>query len=125
VKLLPLLGSLALALTVIELVRRRRLREEFSWLWVVGASGALILSAWEGARAGLADLLGTDRQTAVLTVCLLFVVLVCLDISTKVSKLANQQKNLAQGLARMEKRLADLEGSPPGSDGGRGADREG
>ena len=109
-RLLPLVASVALALAVIDLVRRRRLREEFSWLWVLGSAGALVLSAWEGARQALASALDVDRPTAVLVVCGLFLALVALDISTKVSKLANQQKNLAQGVARLEKRLADLEG---------------
>jgi hypothetical protein len=104
-----MVASLALAVAVIDLVRRRRLREEFSWLWVLGSIGALVLSAWEGSRRALAGLLGTEPATAVLVVCGLFLVLVALDISTKVSKLANQQKNLAQGAARLEKRLADLE----------------
>jgi len=108
-KVLPLIASIALALAVIELVRRRRLREEFSWVWVLGATGALILSLWAGARDGLARMLGTDPTTAVVTLGLVFLVLVALDISTKVSRIANQNKNLAQGLARLEKRLGDLE----------------
>ena len=115
-KLLPLLASLALALAVVDLVRRRRLREEFSWIWVCGAAGALVLSVWAGAREALADLLGIEPPVAVLVACGLFLVLVALDISTKVSKLANQQKNLAQGMARLEKRLADLEGSGQAED---------
>ncbi len=107
--LVPLLASLALAAAVMELVRRRRLREEFSWLWVGGALGALVLSVSEAARDGLADLLNMEPANALLAVGLVFMAGVCLDISTKVSKLANQQKNLAQDLARLDKRLSDLE----------------
>jgi len=108
-KVLPLVASLALALAVIDLVRRRRLREEFSWIWGCGATGALVLSLWEAAREGLGRLLGTDAEGGALAAGLLFLVLVCLDLSTKVSRLANQNKNLAQQLARSAKRLADLE----------------
>ena len=123
-RVLPLVASLALALAVVDLVRRRRLREEFSWLWVLGSAGALVLSLWEGGRKALAGALGTDPTTAVLIACGLFLVLVALDISTKVSKLANQQKNLAQGVARLENRLADVEGhveAEEATDDGRGA----
>ena len=108
-KLLPLVLVLAVATAVLDLVRRRRLREEFSWMWVLGGAVALILGLWERARAGLARLLDTDAEGAVLTLALLFLALVCLDISTRVSRLANHQKNLAQNLARLEKRLSDLE----------------
>lgn len=106
---LPLLASLAVAAVVFDLVRRRRLREEFTWLWMLGTVGALVLCLVPPARAGLGRLLGTSAESAALAVALLFVVAVCLDVSTKVSTLANQQKNLAQGLGRLEKRLGDLE----------------
>ncbi len=112
-KALPLVLSLAVAAAVLDLVRRRRLREEFSWMWVLGGVAALILGLWERARTGLASLLGTDGEGAVLTLAVLFLALICLDISTKVSRLANQQKNLAQGLARLEKRIADVERDEP------------
>ncbi len=110
-KLLPLVLSLAVSATVLDLVRRRRLREEFSWMWILGGAAALVLGLWERARMGLAGWLGTDGEGAVLTLAVLFLALICLDISTRVSRLANQQKNLAQGLARLEKRLSDVEGA--------------
>jgi cell division protein FtsW (lipid II flippase) len=116
-RLLPLVLSLAVATAVVDLVRRRRLREEFSWMWVLGGAAALVLGLWGRAREGLAGWLGTDGEGAVLTLASLFLALVCLDISTKVSRLANQQKNLAQGVARLEKRLLDLEGRGERDDG--------
>ncbi|MEE2828889.1 MAG: DUF2304 domain-containing protein, partial [Myxococcota bacterium] len=101
-----LLASIALLLAVLELVRRRKLREEFSWLWVAGASGALLLSCWVVGRAALTDLLGTStEELALVAASILFVAMVCLDISTKVSRMANQQKNLVQAIARLEKRV--------------------
>jgi hypothetical protein len=106
---LPLVASLAVAAVVFDLVRRRRLREEFSWLWVLGTVGALALTLVPPARDLLARALGTTSESASLAVALLFVVAVLLDVSTKVSTLANQQKNLAQNVARLDKRLADLE----------------
>ena len=115
-KVLPIVLSLALGATVLDLVRRRRLREEFSWMWVLGGAVALLLGLWERGRDGLAGWLGTDGEGAVLTLAVLFLALICLDISTKVSRLANQQKNLAQGLARMETRLSDLERDGAGDD---------
>ncbi len=115
--LAPLLLSLAVGAVVLELVRRRRLREEFSWMWLMGAGGAVLLSLWPGARELVARLLNTDVDGAVLALAVLFLACVALDISTKVSRLANHQKNLAQGLARLEKRLGDLEGVGSDEDG--------
>jgi len=109
VRLLALIASLSLLAAVLELVRRRRLREEFSVLWVAGAGGAFCLSIWGSGRAKLAAVLGTSEESALLATAALFMALICLDISTKVSRLANQQKHLVQELARMEKRIADVE----------------
>ena len=116
ISVLPLsaLCSLVLLVIVVDLVRRRRLREEFSWLWVAGAMGALLLSVVPPARDTFALALGTDGRGALLAAGLLFLIAISLDMSTQVSRLANQQKNLTQDLARLEKRLADLEG--PGRD---------
>jgi hypothetical protein len=109
VRVLALIASLTLLAAVFELVRRRRLREEFSVLWVVAALGAFGLSIWDGGREQLAAALGTSEGTALLATAALFLALICLDISTKVSRLANQQKHLIQEIARLEKRIADVE----------------
>ena len=113
-RVLALVTSLALLAAVLDLVRRRRLREEFSVLWVVGAGGALGLSVWDYGREKLAALLGTSEESALLATASLFLACICLDISTKVSRLANQQKHLVQEIARLEKRIADLEGDDAG-----------
>ena len=115
-KLLPLVLSVAVAAAVLDLVRRRRLREELSWMWILGGAVALVLGLWGRARTALAELLGTDSEGAALWLAVLFLALLCLDISTRISRFANQQKNLAQALARLEKRLSDLERSAPDDD---------
>ncbi len=108
-RVVPLLLSIVLLVAVLDLVRRRHLREEFSWLWVAGAGAALVLGAFAGPREAFAKALGVDEGLAVVTLGVFFLVCVALDISTKVSRLANHQKNLAQSVGRLEKRLADLE----------------
>ena len=110
--LAPLVGAVILLGVVLELVRRRQLREELSWLWVLGATTAVVLSAWDGGRRGLADLLGIDdAATASLLMTCGFLAVLLLQLSTRVSGLANHEKNLAQHVARLEKRIDDLERS--------------
>ena len=45
-KMLALLVGIGLLLLVIELVRRRKLREEYSWLWLMTGSVIILLSLW-------------------------------------------------------------------------------
>ena len=107
---LALLATAGLA-GVIELVRRRRLREEFSWLWSLAFAALLALALVPGARARLSSWLGTGGESgAVVMVALAFLAALALDFSIRVSRLATQQKNLAQELALLRRRLEELEG---------------
>lgn len=108
--LVPLIASVALLAVVLELVRRRRLREELSWLWVLAAGTAVVLSGSHSARDALGRLLGVDDPaTGSLLTTSLFLAVLLLQLSVRVSALANHEKNLAQHLGRLEKRVADLE----------------
>jgi len=105
---LPLVLAVLLLATVLELVRRRRLREEFSWLWVVAASAMFVLSLWPSGRERVARLLDSSAEgTGVLLLAILFLCGVVLHLSTRVSSLANQSRVLAQHIARLEKRAAE------------------
>ena len=109
---LPGLLAIGLLLIVLELVRRRRLREEFSWLWVAGAGAMLLLALLPAVRARVAAVLDSGPSgTGVLLLAVLFLCGVVLHLSTRVSALANQTRHLAQHAALLEKRVADLEGT--------------
>ena len=108
---LPLLLAVLLLAIVLDLVRRRRLREEFSWLWVSGAGAMLILALWPSGRERVARWLDSSSEgTGVVLLAMLFLCGIVLHLSTRVSTLANQNKTLAQHVARLEKRAQDLEG---------------
>jgi len=110
VRLVPLIAALTLLIGVGELVRRRRLREEFSWMWILAAGGALVLSVSASIRELLRNLLGTgsDTHASITAVGLLFLAGICLDLSSKVSRLAGGQKTIAQDLSRLRKEVDDL-----------------
>jgi len=113
VRIAPLLAALTLLIVVGELVRRRHLREEFSWMWILAAGGALLLSISTSMRELLRNLLGTgsDTHASIIAIGLLFLAGICLDLSTKVSRLAGGQKTIAQDLSRLRKEVDDLRGS--------------
>jgi len=113
VRIAPLLAALTLLIVVGELVRRRHLREEFSWMWILAAGGALLLSISTSMRELLRNILGTgsDTHASIIAIGLLFLAGICLDLSTKVSRLAGGQKTIAQDLSRLRKEVDDLRGS--------------
>ena len=64
-RVLMLVGGILLLAAVLELVRRGRLREEYTPIWVVAALGAMILSVWfDGVRL-LTSLVGAWTPSSV------------------------------------------------------------
>ena len=107
-------ASVILVLVVFELIRSRRLREQYALLWLVTGIVLVILSAWRGGLNTIASWLGVrGYPPAVLfAVGLLFVILVLLHYSTVISRLADQNVVLAQKLALLEARLNESERRP-------------
>jgi hypothetical protein len=104
-------ASVILVLVVFELIRSRRLREQYALLWLATGIVLVILSAWRGGLNTIAGWLGVrGYPPAVLfAVGLMFVILVLLHYSTVISRLADQNVVLAQKLALLETRLNEGE----------------
>ena len=95
------IASIILILVVVELVRGRRLKERYALLWLATGAVLLILSVW---REGLNTLAGwfgvTGYPPAVLfAVATLFIFLVLLHYSTVISRLTDENVDLAQRIA--------------------------
>ena len=104
------IASLGLLIAVLELVRRRRLREKYALLWILTAIVLLVLSVWRGAVSSIATALGVSYGPTVLfAVGALFVLVVLLHYSTVISALTDRTVVLAQKVASLEQRIDDLE----------------
>jgi hypothetical protein len=110
VTIFGVLASLLLIVVVLELVRGRRLKERYALLWLATGVVLLILSAWRGGLNTIAGWLGvTGYPPAVLfAVATLFIFLVLLHYSTVISKLTDENVELAQRIALLEQRVGRL-----------------
>ena len=112
VKVVAVLGSVSLLLLVIELVRRKRLKEEYSLLWLLTTVAFFILSFWRGLLDVLAKLLGIFYPpTALFVVGFGFMLLILLHFSTVISRLSTENKGLTQRLGILSWRVKELEKS--------------
>ena len=92
--------SLATLLGILELVRRRKLKEEYSWLWILTALGMVALSSWFGLIERLTHLIGAVTPTTTLFLFgLLFLLLISVHYSTVLSRVTQQVRRLTQELA--------------------------
>jgi hypothetical protein len=104
-RIVAIAGSLALLIFIIELVRRRHLKEEYSVLWVATALALLLLAAWEGLLHDLAHFIGASSQASTLYFFgILFVVFLLLHFSVRVSKLERRVIVLLQEIALLGER---------------------
>lgn len=110
VEVVAVLGALGLLGLVVELVRRRRLGEGYSLLWLLTCMVLLVLSLWRDLLDILAGLVGIFYPPTVLFVIGFgFVLLILLQFSVVVSRLSGENKELVQQLAIMDWRLRQLE----------------
>ncbi len=99
-KVLALVFGITLLLVIIELVRRRRLKEEYSWLWILAGVAVLILGMSHTALMAVTRFIGAGFPASTLFFFgIFFVLALSLQFSVKVSRLENDVKNLAQELA--------------------------
>jgi hypothetical protein len=108
VTIVGVVASLILILVVLELVRGRRLKERYALLWIATGIVLLVLSAWRGGLNTIAGWLGvTGYPPAVLfAVATLFILLVLLHYSTVISKLTDENVELAQRVSLLEERIS-------------------
>lgn len=97
-----------------ELVRRRRLREEYAWLWLLTGVLMVLLASWYGLIEGITHLIGAVTPTTTLFVFgLLFLLVVSVHFSVVISRLSQQVRRLVQELALLEAELGPRATPPP------------
>jgi hypothetical protein len=104
-------ASVLLLAVILELIRRRRLRERYALLWLATGAVLLALSVWRDGLNTIAGWFGvTGYPPAVLfAVGTLFILLVLLHYATVVSRLSDQNTILAQRIALLEEKLREKE----------------
>lgn len=110
VMIFGLIASVAALILVIELVRRRKLREDYSLLWLATAVVLIVLSLSRPLLDRLAELLGiiTYPPAALFLVAIIFMLAILLHFSTVLTRLARENKELAQQMSLLRWELTEL-----------------
>jgi hypothetical protein len=108
-------GALFLALFVLDLVRRRRLSEEYSLLWVVATLVMAVLGFSTPLLRFITRVLGMMFESStVFGIGLGFAILMLLYLSTKMSRLTQEHLALTRELAMLRHELERGTGSRGG-----------
>jgi hypothetical protein len=99
-RVIGIVGSLGLLLFILELVRRRQLKEEYTVLWVITGLVLLLLAAWEPLLRAIAEAIGASSEASMLYFFgLIFVVALLLHFSVRVSRLERRVTSMMQEIA--------------------------
>ncbi len=105
IQIVALIGALALAASVIELVRRRKLGESYSIAWLILSAVVVIFALFRDLQVMLATVIGVYYAPSLIFGALIFMLLgVVLYLSVALTRLEIQARTLAQRLALLETR---------------------
>jgi hypothetical protein len=110
IQILAVIGSVALVFFIIELIRRKRLREEFSILWLAMGVVFLALSIFRGLLDQFSYLVGIGYPPAALFLILIMgLTVIMIHFSVAISELKETQKKLVQEIGLLKAAVEDRE----------------
>jgi hypothetical protein len=108
-QLFALIISALIFIVVVDMVRRRSLREEYSVLWLTTSVVMFVLVFRYEWLVGLTVLIGAGLPTTTLFLfSIIFLMLLSVQFCIKISRLTDQVKNLTQENALMKLEIDNL-----------------
>ena len=124
-QIITALGALALAVLVLDLVRRRRLSEEYSLLWLISTAVIAVLGFSTPLLSWITRALGIlGESSTVFAAGLAFLTAMLLYVSVRMSRLGFENHALTRELALLRHEVERLR-APGAGAGPASAGREG
>ena len=106
IQLVAVAVSVLLILVIFQLIRRRKLKEQYSLIWFLTLAVILLLAFWDAPLYLVANAVGIATPSNLLfLLAIIFLFLMALHFSLLVSRLTDQSKMLAQKLALLDRDL--------------------
>lgn len=108
-KIFALVAGIMFLLIILELVRKRKVKEEYSWLWILIGVIILILVIWYDLLLFVTRLIGAETPlTTLFLFGFLFLILINIHYSIRISLFTNQIKKMAQRIGLLSKEIEEL-----------------
>jgi len=107
-RMVLLFFGVAMLGATLELIRKRRLREEYAVLWVCTAVMILVFVALPKALFSLAVWLGLDHAVLMTFLCFCFLSAIVMHYSVVITNHSDREKGLSQELALLRDEMAKL-----------------
>lgn len=109
IQLISFLASSGLLAIVLEMVRRKLLKERFAILWIFSALALVVFSLWGSFLEWLANIAGVYyAPLVIIPIIIFFGVLLALYFSVLMTKHDKQTRELIQKMALLENEVESL-----------------
>jgi hypothetical protein len=121
IKILAIIGSAAVLITVVELIRRGWLKEQYSLLWLFAGGILLLFSVSRDLLEYASRIVGIYYPPSFLfLLAFLFLLLISLHFSVVISGLSEKNKKLAQEIALLRQEMREATRRAPEGRDARG-----
>lgn len=109
IQFLAIAGSVVLLLFVLELIRRKRIRENHSLLWLFIGMVFMFFSIWRRGLEVLASLMGIAYPpTAFLLILVMALFVILIQFSIITSDLVEKNKKMAQEIGLLKEKVREM-----------------
>ncbi|HAQ60642.1 TPA: DUF2304 domain-containing protein [Candidatus Delongbacteria bacterium] len=99
-------GSILLMIFIVELIRRKKIKEQYSLLWLFFSVVFIILAFWRNGIEVISDFIGISyAPAAFLLILVMAIFLVLIQYSILISKLSEDIKVLVQEIALLKEKV--------------------
>lgn len=110
IQIVCVIVAVLLLLIVFELVRRKKMAEEYSLFWLITCFSILLIAVWKGLLFRIAALLGiADATSLLLLVLAALFIIYSLHLSVRVTKLSQEYREVVQWLGLIRNRINTIE----------------
>lgn len=101
--------SILFLLFILYLIKNKRIKEEYSLLWIFFAVLFIVFAFWREGLDYVAFIIGIAYPpAAIFMILIMAVILILIEFSIILSKLADKNKTLAQEIAIMQLEIKEL-----------------
>lgn len=113
-------SSVILFFFLLYLIRKKRIKEEFSLLWLFFGIIFIVFSTWRSGLDFIANLVGiTYPPAAMILLFMLAFFFILIEFSTIISRLSDRNKNLTQEIGLLKMEIKNIKTKIDKTDGGK------
>ena len=105
-----IIGVIAYFVIILMFLKKKSLSLKYSLLWLLAGVVLGVMVVWPELLKWFIHLLGiVDNMNGLFILCIAFIIMILMSLTSIVSRQAEKIKNLTQTISKMEKRIRELE----------------